>query len=189
MLFDFPLKAAELNEKALFYSGDNAILPRIGHVRADFGSNGVEFWHSWFPGDASALNTAEFRAELHVLVESLRVDLLSSRDGMRQYLRVHPGLFLEDSYTRVIGYRMRTQKYVYYIRCAPSRGNYDCYIYCYALRTFGVIFTRCGYAQVRAKDEQEALSIANRDCSHDDVSWDDDWNSTDAQPEEDENES
>ena len=27
---------------------------------------------------------------------------------------------------------MQTKKYAYYIRCAPSRGSYDCYIYCYA---------------------------------------------------------
>ena len=132
MLFDFPLKAALPDEKALFYSGKSATLPRIGHIRADFGSSGEEFWHSWFPGDAGELNTPEFRTELHVLMECLRTDLLSSRDGMRQYLREHPGLLLEDSYLKVIGYRMQTEKYVYYIRCAPARGNYDCYVQCYA---------------------------------------------------------
>ena len=132
MLFDFPLKAALPDEKALFYSGKSETLPRIGHIRADFGSSGEEFWHSWFPGDSGAFNTPEFRAELHVLMECLRTDLLSSHEGMRQYLREHPGLLLEDSYLKVIGYRLQTKKYVYYIRCAPSRGNYDCYIHCYA---------------------------------------------------------
>lgn len=132
MLFDFPLKAALPDEKALFYSGTSEILPRIGYIRADFGSSGEEFWHSWNPGEAAAFNTPEFRAEFHVLMECLRTDLLSSREGMRQYLREHPGLLLEDSYLKVIGYRMQTEKYVYYIRCAPSRGNYDCYIHCYA---------------------------------------------------------
>ena len=132
MLFDFPLKAALPDEKTLFYSGASEILPRIGYIRADFGSSGEEFWHSWYPGEAAVFNTPEFRAELHVLMECLRTDLLSSREGMRQYLREHPGLLLEDSYLKVIGYRMQTGKYVYYIRCAPSRGNYDCYIHCYA---------------------------------------------------------
>ena len=132
MLFDFPLKAALPDEKALFYSGASEILPRIGYIRADFGSSGEEFWHSWYPGESTAFNTPEFRAEFHVLMECLRTDLLSSREGMRQYLREHPGLLLEDSYLKVIGYRMQTAKHVYYIRCAPSRGNYDCYIHCYA---------------------------------------------------------
>ena len=106
MLFDFPLKAALPDEKALFYSGESEILPRIGYIRADFGSSGEEFWHSWNPGEATAFNTPEFRAEFHVLMECLRTDLLSSREGMRQYLREHPGLLLEDSYLKVIGYRM-----------------------------------------------------------------------------------
>ena len=132
MLFDFPLKAALPDEKALFYSCGSEILPRIGHIRADFGCSGEEFWHSWFPGDTATLNTPEFRAELHVLMECLRTDLLSSRDGMRKYLCEHPGLLLEDSYLKVIGYRMQTKKYVYYIRCMPARGNYDCYVCCYA---------------------------------------------------------
>lgn len=131
MLFDFPLKAALPDEKALFYSSESTTLPRIGHIRADFGSSGEEFWHSWFSGDSGELNTPEFRAELHVLMECLRTDLLSSREGMRQYLREHPGLLLEDSYLKVIGYRMQTKKYVYYIRCAPARGSYDCYVCCY----------------------------------------------------------
>ena len=132
MLFDFPLKAALPDEKALFYSCGSEILPRIGHIRADFGSSGKEFWHSWFPGDTATLNTPEFRAELHVLMECLRTDLLSSREGMHQYLREHPGLLLEDSCIKVVGYRMQTEKYVYYIRCAPARGCYDCYVTCYA---------------------------------------------------------
>ena len=51
---------------------------------------------------------------------------------MRRYLREHPGLLLEDDCEKVIGYNMQTKKYAYYIRCAPSRGSYDCYIYCYA---------------------------------------------------------
>ena len=132
MPFDFPLKAALPGEKALFYSGRSERFPRIGHIRADFGSSGEEFWSSWFPGDASALNTPEFRAELHALMDCLRADLLSSREGMRRYLCKHPGLLLDDGYIKVVGYRLQTDRYVYYIRCAPSRGNYDCYICCYA---------------------------------------------------------
>lgn len=131
MLFDFPLKPAHPDEVNLFYSDPSQSSARIGHMRANFG-DGNEFWFTWFPDEADEFNTPVFRAELQALVECLRADLLSSRDGMHRYLCEHHGLLLEDSYVRVIGYRMKTEKYSYYIRCAPSRGNYDCYIYCYA---------------------------------------------------------
>lgn len=132
MLFDLPLKAALPDEKALFYSSKSTTLPRIGYIRADFGHSGDALWHSWFSGDARSYNTPEFRAELHVLMECLRINLLSSREGMHQYLREHPGLLLEDGYVKVVGYRVQTEKYVYYIRCTPSHGYYDCHIFCYA---------------------------------------------------------
>lgn len=54
----------------------------------------------------------------------------------------------------------------------------------YALRTFGVFFTRCGYAQVKAKNAQEAMRIADLELKHDDISWDDEWHPTDAQLED-----
>lgn len=54
----------------------------------------------------------------------------------------------------------------------------------YALRTFGVFFARCGYAQVKAKSAQDAMRIADLELKHDDISWDDDWHPTDAQLED-----
>lgn len=64
---------------------------------------------------------------------------------------------------------------------AVENGEDDEY---YAIRTYDVFFVRNGYAQVEAKSAQEAICIANRECSLDDVSWDEDWNATDAQLEE-----
>lgn len=51
----------------------------------------------------------------------------------------------------------------------------------YALRTFGVFFTRCGYAEVKAMNVQDAMRIADQEFTVDGVSWDDDWHPTDAQ--------
>ena len=129
---EFPMKTAQPADAPYFYSGNSRDERCIGHMRTDFGSNGDEFWHSWHPGNAGAFNTPDFRAELRALVECLRTDLLRSRAAMRRYLREHPGLLLEDDCEKFIGYNMQTKKYAYYIRCAPSRGSYDCYIYCYA---------------------------------------------------------
>lgn len=57
----------------------------------------------------------------------------------------------------------------------------DTYI---AIRTFGVFFTRNGYAEVQATSADEARRIANEKLKYDDVSWDDDWPPTDVQLEE-----
>ena len=54
----------------------------------------------------------------------------------------------------------------------------------YALRTFGVFFTRCGYAEVKAMNVQDAIRIADQEITVDSVSWDDDWHPTDAQLED-----
>ena len=54
----------------------------------------------------------------------------------------------------------------------------------YALRTFGVFFTRCGYAEVKAMNVQNAMRIADYELKLDDVSWDDNWHPTDAQLED-----
>ena len=55
----------------------------------------------------------------------------------------------------------------------------------YALRTFGVFFTRCGYSEVKAMNAQDAMRIADQELKLNDVSWDDDWHPTDAQLEDD----
>lgn len=46
------------------------------------------------------------------------------------------------------------------------------------MKKFGVIFTRCGYLAVEAETEDEALEISAY-AKTDDVSWDDDWETTD----------
>ena len=54
----------------------------------------------------------------------------------------------------------------------------------YVLRTFGILFTRCGYAEVKAMNVQDAMRITEQELTVDGVSWDDDWHPTDAQLED-----
>ena len=49
-------------------------------------------------------------------------------------------------------------------------------------RVYGVVFVRTGYAEVIAASEEEARQIGDDELKHEDVSWDDDWHSTDASP-------
>lgn len=50
-----------------------------------------------------------------------------------------------------------------------------------AVRTYDVFFCRFGCAQVDATSHWEARKIADETLKYEDVSWDDDWQSTDAQ--------
>ena len=57
----------------------------IGYLRADFGSNGNEFWTTWndFRKD---LKTDEFKAEFDDVINGLRDgDVLSGRKSMSSY--------------------------------------------------------------------------------------------------------
>ena len=53
-----------------------------------------------------------------------------------------------------------------------------------AVRIFDVFFSRNGYAQVEATSAEEAMWIADKTLKYGDISWDDDWHPTDAQPED-----
>ena len=53
-----------------------------------------------------------------------------------------------------------------------------------AVRTYEVFFSRNGYARVEATSAEEAMQIADKTLKYGDISWDDDWRPTDAQPED-----
>ena len=117
-------------DEALFYSGSESDSRCIGHLRIDLGG-GDEFWSSWQPHAADGCNDDEtFKRELDGLAGQLRKSLFKSRARMYKYIAEHPALLLEDGSPRYYGYSVRTNRYEYYIRCTPERGNYS-YIYCY----------------------------------------------------------
>ena len=121
-------------EAALFYSDDekDKELGGIGHLRGDFGSNGKEFWHSWF-GQQDALNTPEFKADLAAVITGLRTQgPLKDLRSMAYYCCGHreakiPGALHPETY----GFCVNTDQYRYYIRCFPLQGDYKFYVYCY----------------------------------------------------------
>lgn len=119
------------SNKELFYSRSSRESECIGHLRGDFGRDGNGFWTSWFPHEAAAYNTPEFRIEFQSLVDSLRKSLLKDRPFMRRYLREHPNIIEQSGYIEQHGYCAQTGRYEYYIRCNPCVGDYNFYIYCY----------------------------------------------------------
>lgn len=105
----------------------------IGHLRADFGSNGNGFFSTFFDFRES-LKTEDFKAELDSVINALRENpeyggILQNRNAMRNYCYKHPESAIEDD--RQYGFRVDTDHYTYMIRVNPHKGEYNLYCYCY----------------------------------------------------------
>ncbi len=122
------ISAVDKSEEKLFYScNDEGIkAARVGHLRLDFGS-GKEFYGTWFENSAE-LNDQEFKYEQSMVINSLRCTLLKNRESMSEYIQEHDSLDLGD---RGSGFKVQTDSNVFYLRCFPKAGEYDCYCYCY----------------------------------------------------------
>lgn len=179
----FTVLPGDLEE--LYFAGSQREEDCIGHLRGDFGAEGNNFWTSWWPHTAELYNDSVFKAEFDELVAFLRCDMLKSLSDMKDYVGRHPCLPLSETMP-AYGYRVLTKRYDYYIKCRPVKGDYQVYIYCYlsaehraGMQRYGVIFTRCGYAEIEAVSKDEAQHLADEKIKDGDVSWDDDWPCTD----------
>lgn len=135
--YPFALRPASREEAGLFYSQmketEDAALGTVGHVRIDFGSSGKGFHHTWWPHNDDQFNTEEFKGELQEVVDAIRADgPLKDLASMRSYCYRNGGEITEDG--RCYGYVVDTEHYRYCLRCTPSPGDYQGYLYCYDLR-------------------------------------------------------
>lgn len=131
------IRPASIKEAGLFYSqmdeAEDAVLGTVGHIRMDFGASGKEFYHTWWPHNGDQFNTGEFKDELQKFVDMLRSDgPLTNLASMRNYCYQHGGKITEDG--RCFGYIAETEHYRYCLRCTPSPGEYQGYLYSYDLR-------------------------------------------------------
>lgn len=105
----------------------------IGHLRADFGSNGNGFFSTFFDFRDS-LKSDDFKAEFDDVIDALRENpeyggILKSRSTMNSYCYKHPESVIEAD--RQYGFRADTDHYSYMIRVNPHKGEYNLYCYCY----------------------------------------------------------
>ena len=131
----FSLRPATREEASLFYSDDQTdrSLGTVGHVRMDFGSSGKGFYHTWWPHNGDRFNTPEFKEALQQFVDAVREDgPLKDLPSMGQFCRQNGGAITEDG--RSYGYLAEMGDYRFCLRCTPSPGEYQCYLYCYDLR-------------------------------------------------------
>ena len=132
----FHIRSARPDEAGLFYTPhpeEDKRRGTIGHIRMDFGRSGNEFWHTWWPRGPEELNSPAFKAELQEVVDTLRESMLKNRFAMERFCYEHGGKS-SGGWTQNYGYIVETEHYRYCLRCTPSPGDYQGYLYCYDLR-------------------------------------------------------
>ena len=133
---DLTLRPMTQAEQAYCYSQSQQISGQtglIGHLRADFGSNGTGFFSNFFDFRKD-LKSEDFKAEFNEVINALREDprfggILAGRTAMSKYCHKHPGSSIEPGYN--YGFRADTAHYSYLLRVTPKRGEYNLYCYCY----------------------------------------------------------
>lgn len=110
----------------------------IGHLRADMGSTGTQFFSSW-DDHQSKLNTQAFKDEFNQFINELRKNpeyngMLTSRAALYAYCHAHPEAALDNAQEFV--FRADTDKNSYMLRLNPNRGAYNAYIYAFQKEQF-----------------------------------------------------
>ena len=119
-------------ENRLFYSdtGETKELGCIGHLRGDFGHDGKEFWTTWWPHN-DALNTQAFKTELDAVVNWMRQDFgpLSNLQSMSGFCSIREDKAKIAASQPAYGFQIETPEHQYFLRCNPTRGDYNFYLY------------------------------------------------------------
>lgn len=133
----FPL-CPSVDGKEMFYSQDeeqDKALGCVGHLRIDFGREDMGFWHTWHPHNDNRLNTEEFKAELDKVVHELREHgPLKSRANMAYFCIDQGAEPLDGNEHPQYGFTTESEHYKYCLRCNPSKGDYNGYLYIYDKR-------------------------------------------------------
>lgn len=133
----FPIRPMTEHEKMYCYTQSQQLLMQtgcIGYLRADFDSNGNNFYSTWFDY-RKELKSDAFKAEFDEVINALREKseyggLLKGRSEMTAYCRKN-ALAFEGNYTTEYGVRVDTDHYSYLLRMNPTKGDYNLYCYCY----------------------------------------------------------
>ena len=136
---EMTIRPMKPQERLYCYSQSGQIAAQtacIGYLRADFGSNGKDFWSTWSDVDKEG-KTGGIKEELNKVIDALRMDdsfggVLKSRTAMYNYCFAHPEASLGED--REFGFRVDTGKYAYLLRVNPYPNNYNLYCYCYERR-------------------------------------------------------
>lgn len=108
----------------------------IGYVRADFGSTGREFYHTWWQINSS-LPGEEFSETLDRVIGFCRKkdNFLSNRRNLENFVFNTSNEVLEFGekygFGKDYGVRIDEGDFTFLMRLNPIQGNYNLYCYCY----------------------------------------------------------
>ena len=128
----------------------------VGHLRGDFGS-GKQFYTTWWPHQADRLNTPEFKADIDRTVNWLREQPDSPLHDLNAmqfcYKRYRNSCEIKNAVLPSCAFLVESKQYVYMLRCTPTKGDYNFYMYCYQ---------RAAFEKYRAQLKNKARSHAKK---------------------------
>lgn len=132
-IFVRPAKEAEFAYAYTHDDGDK-VAKCIGHLRADFGRSGTEFWTTWSDHNAE-LKTQDFKDILDDVINRFRTNKvfnpLKSRSRMAKWCCDYPEAEEENSIGQNYVFRADEGDYSFVMRMNPNPGFYNLYCYCY----------------------------------------------------------
>lgn len=131
---DIEVRPATKTEQMYCYTQSDQIMGQtgcIGHLRADMGDSGDQFFHDW-TSHCERLLTPEFDDELNQVINHLREDggFLKSRAAVSAYCYRQIDSAIDLS-SQDFAFRADTKDYSYLLRLNPQKGMYTVYCYCY----------------------------------------------------------
>lgn len=133
-----PIKPEEIPFSYTQSQNDNIESGCIGFLRGDFDTSGKGFYTTW-EDKVKFLKTDEFKREFDDVINSLRFgygELLKDRSSLSAYCQNNPDGVIEGNYTKEYGFRVDTDEHSYILRCNPTKGDYNFYVYAYDRETF-----------------------------------------------------
>ena len=133
-----PIKPEEIPFSYTQSQNDNIESGCIGFLRGDFDTSGKGFYSTW-EDKVKFLKTNEFKREFDDVINSLRFgygELLKDRSSLSAYCHNNPDGVIKGNYTKEYGFRVDTDEHSYILRCNPTKGDYNFYVYAYDRETF-----------------------------------------------------
>ena len=133
---EMTLRPMTVTERMYSYTQSQQLIMQtgcIGHLRADFGSNGKQFFSSWDDHRAD-LKSEDFKHEFDEVIIALQEDekygaVFKNRGALLSLcVRIPESSFGNG---REYGFRADTDHYSYMFRLNPGKGEYNIYCYCY----------------------------------------------------------
>lgn len=129
----FTVVPAPKDEHRYCFAHDNPLVQQacVGHLRGYFESTEGPYNTRWFDQN-SLLNSAAFATEFDNIVNALRENgLLSDLRTMNARCNRFPDAVIKTQWRKEMAFRVETDQRTYFLRCIPSKGDYNFYFFCY----------------------------------------------------------